>query len=76
MSEQHRPPQTDTVTVYEFEIFDQRRRAWAKAAQMGTLKAIAAASGVPLKSSALVVDAAKVGPDGLLRPPQAVGDNH
>jgi hypothetical protein len=66
---------SDTITVYEFEIFDPRRRAWTKAPRMGTLEAIAAASGVPLKNSALVVDAMKVGADGFIQAARLVGDD-
>ena len=58
-----------TVTVYAFETFDSRRRCWVKSESLGTLEAIAALGGVPLKSSALVVDAAKVAAGGLLTPP-------
>jgi len=66
---------SDTVTVYEFEVFDSRQRAWAKAPRMGTLEAIAAASGVVLKNSALVVDATKVGTDGFIQAARLLGDD-
>ena len=57
-----------TVTVYEFETYDPRRRLWVKAAELGTLDAIARLGGVPLKATSMVVDADKVRADGLLTP--------
>ena len=64
-----------TLTLYNFETFDPVRRRWEKAERMGTLEAIAAIGGVPLRSSALVIESDKVGPDGMVSLPKHVLDS-
>ena len=57
-----------TVTVYEYEIFDPQQRRWRKAAAMATSAAIDREGGVPMRLSALVVDASRVDDLGYLQP--------
>jgi len=56
-----------TVTVYRFELFDADRHRWSRDERMATLEAIHAISGVPQNSTAMVVDAALIDPQGFLR---------
>ena len=61
----------DPATVYEFEVFDPRRRAWVRSSRLGTVEAIHAVGGVPLRSTAMVVDRALVDAEGfLIAPPE------
>ena len=43
-----------------------RRRAWKRVEQRGTVEAITRIGGVAIQSSALTVDASRVGPDGFV----------
>ena len=55
-----------TITVYEFESLDDTRHRWRRADRKGTLEAIARVGGVPIRSTALVVDAARLDEDGFV----------
>jgi hypothetical protein len=56
----------EPVVVYEFEIYDAASRRWKRSLRRGTLAAIHACNGVPIRSSALVVDPARVDADGFV----------
>jgi len=55
-----------TVTTYEFELFDPERRRWKRQARRGTWEAIARVSGIPIKSTAMVVMASRLDEEGFL----------
>ena len=54
------------VRIYEFEVFDKDLRRWKVASSRGTLEAIAAVGGVAVRSSALMVDRARLDDEGFL----------
>ena len=56
-----------TATVYQFELYDPHQRRWRKAEAMATAAAIEREGGVPMRTSALVVDASRVDARGYLR---------
>ena len=62
-----RPPPDATATVYEYEVFDRGRMRWHRADRMGTASAIETAGGIPVRSSALVVDASRLDERGFVR---------
>lgn len=64
-----KPPPDATETVYEYEIFDRGRMRWRRADRMGTAGAIERAGGIPVRSSALVVAAARLDEWGFVRTP-------
>ena len=55
-----------TVTVFQFEVFDAQRRCWVTATKLGTPEAIARLGGIPIRSSAMVVDISKVDGHGMV----------
>jgi len=55
-----------TVTTYEFEVFDPERRRWKRQPRRGTWEAIARVSGVPVKSTAMVVLASRLDEEGFV----------
>lgn len=55
-----------TVIVYEFEVFDAERRRWKRQARRGTWEAIAKVSGIPIKSTAMVVLASRLDETGFV----------
>ena len=60
-----------TVTVYQFEIYDQSAGMWKRSGQYATLEHIAGIQGaVPLMGLRWVVDAHRVDASGLLWPPE------
>ena len=59
----------DVVTVYEYELFDSRKRYWRRTGRMGTLDAITRVGGVPVRSTALPVDASRIDAEGFVIAP-------
>lgn len=55
-----------TITVFQFEVFDPQRRCWVTATKLATPEAIARVGGIPVRSSAMVVDATKVDVHGMV----------
>jgi len=55
-----------TVTIYAFEVFDAGRRRWVRQSRRGTSEAIAKVSGIPIKSTAMVVLGARLDAEGFL----------
>ena len=54
------------LTVYDFEEYHGATHTWRRAGRMGTEEAIRKAGGIAIKSSALVINAARVDADGFL----------
>ena len=63
----------DTIAVYDFELFDKATRSWKLADRMGTLPAIAAEGGVPMRGSRLVVMRTRLDEDGFLVKTRIIG---
>jgi hypothetical protein len=66
----------DDVTVYAYEIFDATARRWVTAASMATLAAVQSLHGIPIRSSALVVDGSLVDPRGFLLAQPKTGNGY
>jgi len=54
------------VAVYEFEVFDKAARCWKLSSRVGTREAIESIGGVPVRSSVLMVDRARLDERGFL----------
>ena len=56
----------EMVPVFDYEIYDKAARRWRLALDVGTLEAIARLGGVPIRSSVLHVEAARLDDEGFL----------
>jgi hypothetical protein len=63
---------SELVPVYEFETLDLVTRSWSQSLRRGTLAAIHAIDGVPIKSSAMLVEPSRVDADGFVEASRAI----